>query len=67
MAETHPKKRLLGYARVSTHGQTLDSQLSSFAPLDAGAGTSTRRRRPACRPTGASFSRCSTGLPLVMW
>jgi DNA invertase Pin-like site-specific DNA recombinase len=27
MIETHPEKRLIGYARVSTYGQTLDSQL----------------------------------------
>jgi len=27
MTETHPEKRLVGYARVSTYGQTLDSQL----------------------------------------
>ena len=27
MVETHPEKRLVGYARVSTYGQTLDSQL----------------------------------------
>src|SRR5271166_320357 len=27
MNETHPEKRLIGYARVSTYGQTLDSQL----------------------------------------
>jgi DNA invertase Pin-like site-specific DNA recombinase len=27
MVETHPEKRLIGYARVSTYGQTLDSQL----------------------------------------
>src|SRR6201982_1438030 len=26
MVETHPEKRLIGYARVSTYGQTLDSQ-----------------------------------------
>ncbi len=25
MVETHPEKRLIGYARVSTYGQTLDS------------------------------------------
>jgi hypothetical protein len=27
MIETHSQKRAIGYARVSTYGQTLDSQL----------------------------------------
>jgi DNA invertase Pin-like site-specific DNA recombinase len=27
MTETHPEKRLIGYARVSTYGQSLDTQL----------------------------------------
>jgi hypothetical protein len=25
MTETHPQKRLFGYARVSTHGEALDA------------------------------------------
>lgn len=30
MPETHPDKRLIGYAPVSTYGQTLDAQLEQL-------------------------------------
>src|SRR3954453_23880340 len=30
MTETHPEKRPIGYARVSTYGQTLDAQLGQL-------------------------------------
>jgi DNA invertase Pin-like site-specific DNA recombinase len=30
MTRTHPEKRLIGYARVSTYGRTLDTQLEQL-------------------------------------
>ena len=55
MTETYPQNRLIGYARVSTYGQTSTPSLSSFAPQDAATGTFTVKRLQARGPTGASF------------
>src|SRR6516164_4894271 len=50
MTKTHPQKRPLGYARVSTYGQTLDAQLEQLR----GAGCSKIYRE---KVTGAHNDR----------
>jgi len=51
MTETHPQNRRFGYARVSTVGQTLDSQLEQLRA----AGCSTKIYRE--KVTGAHNNR----------
>src|SRR5215471_10845344 len=52
MVETHSEKRLIGYARASTYGQTLDSQLEQLRK----AGSSSRNIYPE-KVTGARADR----------
>src|SRR6202007_919570 len=52
MTETPPEKRLIGYARVSTYGQTLDSQLEQLRK----AGCS-RRNIYRAKVTGTRAAR----------
>jgi DNA invertase Pin-like site-specific DNA recombinase len=55
MTETTPEKRLIGYARVSTYGQTLDAQLEQLR--GAGCTKIYREKVTGATATGASFSK----------
>src|ERR1700741_2049771 len=50
MNETHPEKRLIGYARVSTYGQTLDSQLEQLRKAGCGSRNIYREKATGARP-----------------
>src|SRR5690348_2437337 len=50
MTETHPEKRLIGYARVSTYGQTLDAQLEQLRAAGCGSRSIYREKVTGARP-----------------
>ena len=50
MTETHPEKRLIGYARVSTYGQTLDSQLEQLLAAGCTSRNIYREKVTVARP-----------------
>src|SRR6201993_1984635 len=53
MTEMHPKKHLIGYARVSTYGPTLDSQLEQLRKAGCHSRNIYREK-----VTGARSDRC---------
>ena len=56
MTESQLKTRRLGYARVSTYGQTLDAQLEQLRK--EGAPRFIARRQAGHKLTAANCSRC---------
>src|SRR6516165_9292536 len=56
MVETHPEKRLIGWARVSTYGQTLDSQLERLHAAGCGSRNIYREKETGARLTACSAS-----------
>jgi DNA invertase Pin-like site-specific DNA recombinase len=57
MVETHPEKRLIGYARVSTVGQTLDSQLEQLRAAGCGSRNIYREKVTGARPDRRELNR----------
>jgi DNA invertase Pin-like site-specific DNA recombinase len=53
MTESSPQNRCLGYARVSTYGQTLDAQLDQLRK--AGCTKVLCEKVTGTRATGANF------------
>src|SRR6201997_4301585 len=57
MTETYPEKRLIGYARVSTYGQTLDSQLEQLRKAGCTSRNIYREKATGARPDRRELNR----------
>src|SRR6201998_2567322 len=62
MAETHREKRLIGYARVSTYGQTLESQLKQLRAAGCSGRNIYREKVTGARPDRRELLRMSARL-----
>jgi hypothetical protein len=67
MTETNPQNRCIGYARVSTYGQTLDAQLEQLRAAGCGSRNIYREKVPARGPTATSLTGCSLSWPPATW
>ena len=65
MTEKDPPSELIGYARVSTYGQTLDAQLGQLKA--AGCARIFREKVTGARADRKDFLRCSSSSPPAMW
>jgi len=57
MTETHRQKRLIGYARVSTYGQTLDAQLEQLRVAGCGSRNIYREKVTGARADRRELNR----------
>jgi DNA invertase Pin-like site-specific DNA recombinase len=64
MVETHPEKRHIGYARVSTYGQNLTLQRD--APTEAGCASKCRVPLQTAQPC-VTRSNSRGGDTLMVW
>ena len=63
MVETRPEKRLIGYARVSTYGQTLGSQLDQPRAAGCSSRNIYREKATGARPDRHELNRMLGKLP----
>src|SRR5438132_307379 len=57
MTGTHPEKRLFGYARVSTYGQTLDAQLDQLRKVGCSSRNIYREKVTGARADRRELNR----------
>src|SRR5262245_22502947 len=57
MVETHPEKRFIGYARVSTYEQTLDSRLEQLRAAGCRSRNIYREKVTGARPDRRELNR----------
>jgi DNA invertase Pin-like site-specific DNA recombinase len=57
LIETHPEKRLIGYARVSTYGQTLDAQLEQLRAAGCSSRNIYREKATGARADRRELNR----------
>ena len=67
MVETHPEKRLIGYARVSTYGQTLDSRPDQLRKAGCANRNIHREKVTGARPDRRELNRMLGKLAPATW
>ena len=67
MTETHPEKRFIGYARVSTYGQTLDAQLEQLRAAGCSSRNIYREKVTGARADRRGLTGCLASWPPATW
>jgi Resolvase, N terminal domain len=66
-SKTHPEKSLIGYVRVSTYGQTLDSQLEQLRAAGCNSRNIYREKVTGAKADRRSLTGCSASSTPATW